>query len=188
LPAADNRPFQIFSQFPKLLIDWQNRNHAGNHDRGPPEPAILEASLRQQNHRRFAMKRLLLLCLTLGLAGGGALYASEASAHGRYYKPGGYGHSHYRHSPRLVYPYRGSRIGVTIAAPILLPTWGYYDPWPRTRVVVERQPVVYVQREVPAAQSAPAGYWYYCPDAQAYYPYVQTCPSNWLQVVPQTTP
>jgi len=27
-------------------------------------------------------------------------------------------------------------------------------------------------------------YWYYCPDSQAYYPYVPTCPSPWMQVVP----
>ncbi|HXZ55281.1 MAG TPA: hypothetical protein VEH03_07480 [Burkholderiales bacterium] len=27
-------------------------------------------------------------------------------------------------------------------------------------------------------------YWYYCPDLQAYYPYVPTCPSPWMPVVP----
>jgi FKBP-type peptidyl-prolyl cis-trans isomerase FkpA len=44
----------------------------------------------------------------------------------------------------------------------------------------------------PSAQTAPqsgqASFWYYCNDAQAYYPYVRQCPSGWLQVVPQTTP
>ena len=30
-------------------------------------------------------------------------------------------------------------------------------------------------------------YWYYCPDLQAYYPYVPTCPSPWMQVVPGDT-
>jgi FKBP-type peptidyl-prolyl cis-trans isomerase FkpA/FKBP-type peptidyl-prolyl cis-trans isomerase FklB len=39
-----------------------------------------------------------------------------------------------------------------------------------------------------AVQSEQASFWYYCNDAQAYYPYVRQCPSGWLQVVPQTTP
>jgi hypothetical protein len=29
---------------------------------------------------------------------------------------------------------------------------------------------------------ATPGYWYYCPSAQAYYPYVQTCPESWVPV------
>ena len=28
-------------------------------------------------------------------------------------------------------------------------------------------------------------YWYYCPDSQTYYPYVQTCPSPWVKVLPE---
>jgi hypothetical protein len=31
-------------------------------------------------------------------------------------------------------------------------------------------------------------YWYFCPDSQAYYPYVQTCPSPWVQVLPEPGP
>jgi hypothetical protein len=27
-------------------------------------------------------------------------------------------------------------------------------------------------------------YWYYCVDANAYYPYTQQCPGGWLKVVP----
>lgn len=30
----------------------------------------------------------------------------------------------------------------------------------------------------------PQQYWYYCPDNRLYYPYTQSCPSGWLQVVP----
>jgi hypothetical protein len=29
------------------------------------------------------------------------------------------------------------------------------------------------------------GYWYFCPSANAYYPYVQQCPEGWQPVVPQ---
>ena len=27
-------------------------------------------------------------------------------------------------------------------------------------------------------------YWYYCQDAQGYYPYVKSCPGGWTRVVP----
>jgi hypothetical protein len=31
---------------------------------------------------------------------------------------------------------------------------------------------------------APRGYWYYCPSAGAYYPYVESCPEAWVEVPP----
>ena len=34
----------------------------------------------------------------------------------------------------------------------------------------------------------PANYWYYCADPAGYYPYVQSCPRGWMQVVPQNVP
>ncbi len=39
---------------------------------------------------------------------------------------------------------------------------------------------------VPAPPAPPVaqGYWYYCPSAQAYYPYVAACPGGWTTVVP----
>jgi hypothetical protein len=43
------------------------------------------------------------------------------------------------------------------------------------------RPPVYV---APPPAPAPA-YWYYCPDARAYYPYVAACPGGWLTVVPR---
>jgi hypothetical protein len=36
---------------------------------------------------------------------------------------------------------------------------------------------------VPAAPAAP-NYWFYCPTAGAYYPYVQQCPEAWVPVAP----
>ena len=44
----------------------------------------------------------------------------------------------------------------------------------------------------PSASSAPAAappataYWYYCPDAKAYYPSVSTCPEAWVKVPART--
>ena len=132
------------------------------------------------------MKRLLALFLAVfALA-----FGTQAFAWGGYYGGGhhdgyGYGHS-FIHGG---YYSSGSHLGLYIGAPLLWPRVEYYrDPYPVTQVVVERQPQVYVQREVPAAAPAASGYWYYCPDSRAYYPYAQTCPTPWLQVVPQTSP
>jgi hypothetical protein len=63
----------------------------------------------------------------------------------------------------------------------------YAERYPSTQVIVERQPQVYVQREPVAAVPQPSSYWYYCPDSKTYYPYAQTCPSPWMQVVPQAS-
>src|SRR5258708_7956466 len=37
-------------------------------------------------------------------------------------------------------------------------------------------------------QGSGSNYWYYCRDPARYYPDAQTCPSAWLQVVPNRTP
>jgi hypothetical protein len=74
------------------------------------------------------------------------------------------------------------------------PAWGwgwpsYYYPYPAyaypypayaAPVVVQPSPPVYTQQGAPAEPY----YWYYCESAQAYYPYVQQCPSGWMKVVP----
>jgi hypothetical protein len=33
--------------------------------------------------------------------------------------------------------------------------------------------------------AAPQQYWYFCPSANGYYPYVKECPGGWQQVMPQ---
>jgi len=61
-------------------------------------------------------------------------------------------------------------VGGVVVGSALWP--GYYPP-------------VYSPPVVGYAPSVPSGdYWYYCPDVRGYYPYVQQCPSGWLQVVP----
>jgi hypothetical protein len=37
----------------------------------------------------------------------------------------------------------------------------------------------------PPPPPAPPSYWYYCPSARGYYPYVNACPEGWLTVVPR---
>jgi hypothetical protein len=58
--------------------------------------------------------------------------------------------------------------------------YGYGYGYPGT-VVVHQQPIVVAPN---ATQPAT---WYYCREAQMYYPYVSSCPSGW-QEVPATPP
>ena len=78
-----------------------------------------------------------------------------------------------------------ARIGVFIGAPVV--AYSYYA-WPRyyypppayyTPPLVASPPQ-YVEQTPPQSPN----YWYYCRDSQAYYPYVQTCPSPWQPVAP----
>lgn len=104
------------------------------------------------------------------------------------------------------YHHHRARIGVFIGAPILLsPFW--YSPGPyyhtppvvvRERVIV-REPLVFydeygnpVPPERPQPQQPQSGAvaptWFFCADSQSYYPYVQTCATQWQRVVPQPPP
>ena len=66
----------------------------------------------------------------------------------------------------------------------------YYPPmytYPQT-VIVPTTPPVYIQQQQaqPAQPAQPqTNYWYYCQEADGYYPYVKTCPGGWMQVAPQ---
>ena len=77
-----------------------------------------------------------------------------------------------------------ARIGVFIGAPVA--AYSYYA-WPRYYYPA---PVYYPPAAPPVyVEPAPAqssNYWYFCRESNAYYPYVQTCPSPWQPVVPQS--
>lgn len=101
--------------------------------------------------------------------------------------------SAFAHGPRV---HGGVRFGLYVGAPLV--AWrGYYGPWPYYPpyysapmvVTVPASPQTYVEQAPAPAQAAPAapqpGYWYYCADARAYYPYVKECPSGWQRVPPQ---
>ena len=45
----------------------------------------------------------------------------------------------------------------------------------------------HVQQLEAELQSQASNYWYYCRDPAGYYPDMLTCPSAWLQVVPNPT-
>jgi len=50
-------------------------------------------------------------------------------------------------------------------------------------VIQQQQSPVYDEQQAPQQQ-----FWYFCPDAKAYYPYVKQCPSGWMKVVPAPGP
>lgn len=68
------------------------------------------------------------------------------------------------------------------------PVYPYPNPYVPP-VVVQSSPPVYVEQPQSAVSPpAPAAQtWYYCAQAQAYYPYVAECPGGW-QPVPATPP
>lgn len=156
----------------------------------------------------------ILLALILGLAvaipafsappprGGGSGYRGGAYAGGGY--RGGYNHgkNHY-HGTRWV-------VGVNVGFPGYWggywgggywggAYWGGWPYWPAAYpypypypyypapVVVQQQPTTYIEQPAPPAQQqqGPVGYWYYCTDPGAYYPYVKECPAGWQRVAPQ---
>jgi hypothetical protein len=60
------------------------------------------------------------------------------------------------------------------------PVYPYPDPYIPPAVVTQASPA-------PPMPSSPQ-YWYYCPSAKGYYPYVAECPEGWRPVAPQTPP
>lgn len=106
--------------------------------------------------------------------------AAPASAHG-----------YHRGGPRVSF-------SVGFGVPAYYPYWygpRYYYPYYPPAVVVSSPPVTYVEQQpapvvsappapAPQAQNPAAGFWYYCADSSAYYPYVQQCASGWQRVSP----
>jgi len=124
------------------------------------------------------------ILLTFALAAAALLGAGTASAggyHGGYH--GGYGHYHGYYGPRFVFgvnvgwPYYGYGYGYY---PYYYPGYAYYPPY-----AVQQQPSTYVEQPQQQAQQPAAGFWYYCADSRAYYPYVKDCPAGWQRVAPQ---
>lgn len=70
-------------------------------------------------------------------------------------------------------------IGVIVAAPAFYPPLPYYPP----DALAPSGPPVYIEQGT-STQDRPAGYWYYCADAKAYYPYVNECAVPWQPVAP----
>ena len=94
------------------------------------------------------------------------------------------------------------RFGLFVGAPLVLSSgyWGphyyypspYYSPYYPPVVTRPVSPPTYIEQDQMSAPADPAapqsGYWYYCGDARAYYPYVKECPGGWQRVSPQPPP
>ncbi len=104
----------------------------------------------------------------------------------------------------------GGRIGVGIyfGGPVYSPFYyppyyapPYYAPpyyaYPQP-VYVTPSPPVYIERSdlppapqpvpqaaAPASQAPAPQDWYFCPESNAYYPYVRSCAAGWQRVAPQ---
>lgn len=68
------------------------------------------------------------------------------------------------------------------------PYYGYGSYYPPAVVTVPSSPPTYIEKG--AGEEAPGSpaYWYYCRDANGYYPYVKQCPGGWEQVNPTPPP
>jgi hypothetical protein len=118
-----------------------------------------------------------------------ALAAADASGHGRH-------HHHHHGSHGGWYP--GVALSWGLAYPPYPLAYGYPYPYGYpyrydygvSTVVVEREPLVYVEREraaaPPAESTGPAPLWFYCPDPAGYYPHVPSCNQRWVTVDPAT--
>lgn len=95
---------------------------------------------------------------------------------------------YYRHHPRS-----SIRWSINIGAPVYGP---FYQPFPpffhhpfyNPPLVVVQPPApqpIYIERASPQASALEPGYWYYCQESQAYYPYVKQCAGAWQPVAPQ---
>lgn len=86
----------------------------------------------------------------------------------------------YWHHPRS-----SVQFGVYLGGPWIYPPYYPYPVYaPPIVVAPAAPPPVYIEQQQAAPVMAP-GYWYYCNEAQAYYPYVKQCPGPWQKVAPQ---
>ena len=96
--------------------------------------------------------------------------------------------------------YPRARVGVYIGGPIGYAPWYYgyppyyayppsynYYPYPQAGMRSSGTTEYIEQGQAPAAQASDP-YWYYCPEAKAYYPYVDKCAAGWQRVKPQPPP
>lgn len=88
----------------------------------------------------------------------------------------------YWHRPRT-----SVELGFYWGAPVWYPPYYPYPIYAAPPIVVvppSSPPPVYIEQPRPSQPLEP-GYWYYCREAKAYYPYVKECSGPWEKVAPQ---
>lgn len=138
------------------------------------------------------------------LLAAGAMLAATAEAGGghRHHTSHGHGYAHghghgHGHGHKHGHPHRrsGLHIGFAIGAPLAAGVLFHhahphvtYHHAPRV-VVVPTPSVTYIQQPLQGAAPAETrDWWYWCPSANAYHPYVSDCPGGWQRVAPQPPP
>ena len=106
------------------------------------------------------------------------LASSFATAHGGYYRPRAHFGFYFGAPAYWYYP-----------APYYYPP-AYYPPaYGYPSFAFQPSTPVYIEKGGNGNSYAPPeqteGYWYYCPEARAYYPYVKQCAGGWKRVSPQ---
>ena len=81
------------------------------------------------------------------------------------------------------YPYYGY-------GPYYYPPYYGYGPYyyPPAVATVPAQPQTYIEKGTAEEAPGSPSYWYYCREANGYYPYVKQCPGGWEQVNPTPPP
>ena len=80
--------------------------------------------------------------------------------------------------PGFRHPHPVVRSTIVVGVPFFYPYYPYYYP-PVYPAPVYSEPPAYIEQG--------ANIQYYCPDYRDYYPNVASCPSPWMQVVPDGT-
>ena len=161
----------------------------------------------------FALLAVALLAMAASvpaLAQGGSRGGSQGSTHagsqGGTHGASSHG-SYYRGSHGGYYGYPRVSVGFAFGGPAYwwgYPGWGYagwgypgwdyagyyYSPpyyyYPQA-VGVPAEGMAYIERSdapSPPVQQSQDYWWYYCPEAKAYYPYVKQCTGGWQRVSP----
>lgn len=120
------------------------------------------------------MKKILLIVAILS-----TIFSPSAA-----YADGGRGHGGRGWRGDWIFPALiGGAILYDLSRPVYRPV--YVQPAP---VYAPNYAPNYAPVYAPTSVAPPSGqYWYFCAAANAYYPYVSTCPSGW-QAVPSTPP
>jgi hypothetical protein len=114
--------------------------------------------------------------------GRSAGHSSTRSSAGARAHTGGASHSgHAGHAG----PHRGfahsPRIGFFVGAPLFAAPYYFYPP-----SYDDYPPMYYYPPPPPMYIQKPSQpFWYFCPDANGYYPHVQVCPGGWQEVLPE---
>ena len=125
----------------------------------------------RQSRAVVAVVAVLMAAMSVSVFARGQSGGGGREGHGGHGFSGAHGHAGH------VAPHRhfggGARVGVIIGVPLVGP-WFYPAPslyyWP---------PPAYIE------QAPTQAYWYFCPELNAYHPYVQECPGGWQPVLAQ---